>query len=120
MKFLLLATVACALELTTVKFVGGAANPTHYGDPKPAGSCQSDELAIQVTGVAGDFCSPSCTSAACPTDVPTGVTANPLCALQTSTGDKYCALICKPAGSNQCGTGTCKAIQGTGVCTYND
>ena len=55
------------------------ANPTHYGNP--ANGCESDETAVQVTGVAGSFCSPDCAKKACPTDVPTGVTAAPQCAL---------------------------------------
>ena len=29
------------------------------GDPKPDG-CLSDEISVQVTGLAGDFCSPTC------------------------------------------------------------
>merc|ERR1712166_314148 len=100
------------------------ANQTHYGDP--ANGCESDEQAVQVQGVAGKFCAPDCTSAACPTDVPAGVTAAPQCALKTTTGDKKCALICSPtdkwsdlrAGDAQCGTGTCQAIQSVGLCTY--
>merc|ERR1711865_205262 len=65
---------------------------THYGDP--ATGCEADEQAVQVQGLAGKFCSPDCTSAACPTDVPAGVTAAPQCALKSSTGSKKCALIC--------------------------
>merc|ERR1719265_369020 len=97
-------------------------NPTHYGDPKTG--CESDEKAIQVQGVSGDFCSPACTSSACPTDMPKGDTAKPQCALSSPTGAKYCALICTPSefasnGANgECGTGTCQSIQGTGLCTY--
>merc|ERR1711937_227455 len=97
-------------------------NPTHYGDPKTG--CESDEKAVQVQGVSGDFCSPPCSSGSCPTDVPSGDTAKPQCALQTPTGAKYCALICTPSafasnGANgECGTGTCQAIQGAGLCTY--
>lgn len=100
----------------------------HYGDPK--NGCESDEQAVQVQGVQGDFCSPPCTSAGkCPTDIPSGVTAKPECALQTPTGGKFCALICSPslpirdqkAADSQCGTNaSCKAISGVGLCTYND
>merc|ERR1711907_154256 len=103
---------------------------SHYEDPKPNG-CQSDEQAVQIQGVKGDFCSPQCTGlfkTTCPKDVPSGVTATPQCALKSTTGDKYCALICSPstdekslrAGDAACGTGTCKAIQGVGLCTYDD
>jgi len=96
-------------------------NTTHYEDPKSG--CQADELAVQITGVDGDFCSPKCTTTACPTDVPTGVTATPQCALSSaSSTDKYCALICQPgANDDQCGTNaSCKSIQGVGICTYDD
>jgi hypothetical protein len=109
---------------------------THYGDPK--NGCLPDERNVNVTGVAGDFCSPTRTLArACPTDIPAGVTARPECALQSSAGGstvKYCALICsasytysgsieaqKAADADaQCGAGaSCKSIQSTGICTYD-
>merc|ERR1712196_180278 len=103
---------------------------SHYEDPKPGG-CLDDEVAIQIQGISGDFCTPKCTGilkTKCPTDVPSGVTAKPQCALKDTSGNKYCALICSPstatrslrAGDAQCGTGTCKAIQGVGLCTYDD
>jgi len=114
---------ASALELTLdpqfLKTV--ASNPTHYGDP--AGGCDSDEKSVQVQGLSGDFCSPACTGTfqnKCPSDVPTGVTAQPQCALQDAgSGAKYCALICTPgADDGACGTGSCQAISGVGICTY--
>merc|ERR1712166_1683811 len=97
---------------------------THYGDP--AVGCEADEQAVQVQGLAGKFCSPDCASAACPTDVPAGVTAAPQCALKTSASEKRCALICSAstdlkslrAGDAVCGNATCQSIQGTGICTY--
>merc|ERR1711906_66097 len=97
---------------------------THYGNP--ADGCMSDEQAVQVQGLSGSFCSPDCASAACPTDVPSGVTAAPQCALKSATGDKKCALICSAttdeeslrAGDAMCGKATCQPIQGTGICTY--
>ena len=86
----------------------------------------SDEQPVKVQGLSGDFCAPDCKSAACPTDVPAGVTAKPQCALQSTTGDKKCALICSPstdeaslrAGDAQCGAATCSPIQSVGICTY--
>merc|ERR1711981_1120280 len=98
---------------------------SHYEDPKSAGGCQSDEIAIQIQGISGDFCSPKCTGVfktKCPTDVPAGVTAEPECALKDTSDDKYCALICDPSDVNDatCGKATCKPIQGTGICTYDD
>jgi len=83
----------------------------------------SDEQGVQVQGVSGDFCSPQCTGAlkmTCPSDVPAGTTVKPQCALKTTSGAKYCALICQP-GSNDsgCPTGaTCQSIQSVGLCTF--
>ena len=63
------------------------ANPTHYGDP--AGGCESDEQAVQVQGLSGDFCCPKSASGSCPSDVPTGaptgVTAKSTCAVRSPT-----------------------------------
>merc|ERR1719271_381994 len=112
------------------EFLAMMANTSHYEDPKPNG-CQADEQAIQIQGVKGDFCTPKCTGilkTKCPTDVPAGATAKPQCALKDTSGNKYCALICSPstdeaslrAGDAACGKATCKAIQGVGLCTYDD
>merc|ERR1712188_100763 len=98
------------------------ANSSHYEDPKPNG-CLSDEQAIQIQGVSGDFCTPKCTGIlkmSCPQDLPDGVTAKPQCALKDQSGNKYCALICTPGANDSCGKATCKSIQGTGICTYDD
>merc|ERR1712046_500298 len=130
-----LAAVACAapakpvtLELSP-EFLATLANSTHYEDPKPNG-CLSDEISIQIQGVKGDFCTPACSLfKPCTSELPSGVTAKAQCALQdASSGKKYCALICSPStdaaalkvGDAQCGTGSCKPIQGLGVCTYDD
>jgi len=92
----------------------------------------SDETQVSIQGVTGDFCSPKCSFfKPCPTDVPSGVTARPQCALQdSSSGSKYCALICSPslpildqkAADDQCGANaSCKSVQlGVGLCTYDD
>eukprot|EP00439_Symbiodinium_sp_Y106_P052612 s640_g7.t1 len=80
--------------------VAVATNPTHYGNPSTG--CESDEVAVRVSGLSGDFCSPKCDSqGTCPSDVPKGDTATPECALRTSTGDKYCGLICQ--ADSDCG-----------------
>ena len=91
----------------------------HYGDPYTG--CAADEKSFTIQGLTGEVCAPSCTSAACPTDVPTGVTAAPQCALQDQSGNKYCVLLCSPSvEDDQCGeNATCKPIQGQGVCTYD-
>jgi C1A family cysteine protease len=104
------------------------AGQTHYGDPLD-GSCMSDEVNITITGIQGSVCSPACTGilkTKCPTDVPAGVTAQPECALKDTSDDKYCALICSPDADitqeedDSCGKATCKAISGTGLCTYDN
>ena len=96
-------------------------NSTHYEDPKPNG-CRADEEAIQIAGVSGDFCTPECIGTSCPQDVPAGVTATPTCALQDSSGNKFCALMCDPISSDaQCGNmASCKPVSGVGICTYDD
>lgn len=92
-----------------------------YEDPND-GPCSANEDAIQITGVTGGFCSPACSaSTACP-PAPSGSTAKPTCALEKppSKTPSNCALICSPSGANSCPTGaTCKAISGTGICTYD-
>jgi KDEL-tailed cysteine endopeptidase len=108
---------------------GPAPGQTHYGDPLD-GPCMKGEENVTVTGVKGPFCSPQCTAGIfCPSDKPAGVTAKPQCALQTSAGAKYCALICSPstkpsalrAGDAQCGAkASCKPISGVGLCTYDE
>merc|ERR1712072_1603577 len=106
---------------TQVMFSPSMVSASHYEDPKAG--CSSDEVDIQIQGVQGAVCSPAYTGTTCPTDVPTGVTATPTCALHdASSGKKYCALICSPSSNDaQCGTNaSCKSIQGTGICTYDD
>ncbi|CAJ1372844.1 unnamed protein product [Effrenium voratum] len=103
-------------SMATLTQVAALANPTHYGDPKTG--CETDEQAVRVQGLSGDFCSPKCDSqGSCPSDVPTGDKATPECALRTTTGDKYCALVCE--SDSDCGTGSCQKIMGTGLCTYD-
>merc|ERR1712139_83822 len=121
MKYLLLAIVALSLSLTTVTFNPKLlANPTHYGDPK--NGCMADEEPVKIQGVTGDVCTPKCKNMACPTDTPKGTTVEPTCALQTSAGDKYCALMCKKFGKStgDCPSGaSCETVQVLfGICTY--
>jgi len=108
---------------------------THYGDPKAG--CLSDEIEVQVQGLGGDFCSSTCSLfKPCPTDVPSSVTAMPMCALkEAGTLKEYCALVCAPAedvvdgqirdqkkADGACGaSASCKmAGAGVGICTYDD
>merc|ERR1711941_165259 len=97
--------------------------PSPPSPPAPASShyehppCRSDEVDVQVQGLAGSTCTPKCSGSTCPTDVPAGTTATPRCALQdSSTGDKYCALTCFLGG---CPTGAkCEHVGLTGICMY--
>lgn len=94
----------------------GAAVASHYEKPP----CQADEIAGQLsTGT--QLCAPKCdASGGCPTDLPAGVTAQPQCALKTTSGDKYCALVCKEASDCGAGADCTKPVpfMPTGVCTY--
>merc|ERR1711981_414193 len=97
--------------------------PPSPSPPAPGNShyehlpCRSDEVDVQVQGVAGSTCTPKCSGNTCPTDVPAGTRAKPQCVLQdSSTGDKYCALTCFLGG---CPTGaSCEHIGLTGICMY--
>jgi len=92
-----------------------AQGSSHYEKPP----CQTDEKQVQVQGLSGDMCSPACTTGSCPTDVVSGVTASPTCALQDTSGNKYCALICSAdSDCDSAGGASCQSIQGTGICTY--
>merc|ERR1712048_720518 len=89
----------------------------HYEKPP----CQSDEAQATITGTSGAVCAPSCADGTCPTDVPDGVTAQPQCALSTSAGDKFCALLCQ--SDDECdsdGGSSCAFPQAgaPGVCVY--
>lgn len=91
---------------------------SHYGDPKDG--CMSDEQAVQVQGIPGDFCSPDCSSAPCPSDIPEGVTAKPACALSGPSHLKKCALLCNHG--SECGKGHCHhphEDDSPGICTYD-
>mmetsp|Transcript_45482 Transcript_45482/g.106349 ORF Transcript_45482/g.106349 Transcript_45482/m.106349 type:complete len:402 (+) Transcript_45482:1425-2630(+) len=101
---------------------------THYSDP--AKGCLSGELAVEVQGAPGDFCSSKCTPLfhPCPKDKPHGVIAMPMCALTDQAhGVSYCALICANIGEPidaaamaMCGpVMSCQSLQGgVGICTY--
>jgi hypothetical protein len=93
---------------------------SHYEDPK--NGCSSDEVSVQVQGVDGDICVPKCNVLGqCP-NAPAGVDATAQCALQTSEGDRYCALTCQFGQTcNPNANLTCKRVQLLmGLCTYDD
>merc|ERR1719473_2499904 len=86
---------------------GPAPSGTHYEDPNTTGSCMADEVDISIQNVQGSVCAPACSLfKPCPSDIPTGVTAQPQCALEDA----------------QCGAkASCKNVQaGIGICTYDE
>jgi len=94
----------------------GLAAASHYEKPP----CQADEMAGQLASGA-ELCAPKCSaSGTCPTDVPSGTKATPQCALKTTSGDKYCGLVCKEATDCPTGGQCTKPVPflPTGVCTY--
>lgn len=94
------------------------ANAHHYGNP--TGGCKSDEISTYLSGTSGDVCAPNCDSGkACPSDMPSNVTAHPYCGL-TEGPHKYCLLECM--SSAECGPGaSCKNAHPPtyGICTYD-
>eukprot|EP00534_Pseudo-nitzschia_fraudulenta_P002059 CAMPEP_0201121822 /NCGR_PEP_ID=MMETSP0850-20130426/5616_1 /ASSEMBLY_ACC=CAM_ASM_000622 /TAXON_ID=183588 /ORGANISM="Pseudo-nitzschia fraudulenta, Strain WWA7" /LENGTH=136 /DNA_ID=CAMNT_0047388377 /DNA_START=75 /DNA_END=485 /DNA_ORIENTATION=- len=105
--------------LAAVAFLSTSISALHYERPP----CGSDERAVQLMGIEGVFCSPEC-NPDCPSDAPDGVTATPQCALQSPSGEKYCAILCSPSllEGGDCGPDmNCEDIPGSGgigVCTY--
>jgi hypothetical protein len=101
---------------------GSSVSAAAAGDYGPGPNCPSGDQDVKITGVDGDYCAPSCSSGSCPA-APTGVTARPECVVETpgSQSPSLCALICTPSATptnGDCPDGcTCKAIQGTGICT---
>lgn len=114
------ATVALAAPTTGVSLGASTSSQTHYGNP--ANGCRSDEQAVQLQGVPGSFCAPSCSSSSpCPTDVPSGVSVEPQCVVEGggAQSPNECALVCDP-GSDQCGPMECHKVSSTaGICTYS-
>jgi len=98
-----------------------------YADPND-GPCPAGSSAVQIQGLAGSFCSPTCSQfKPCPV-APDGISATPQCALESSGSSTptQCALICPPGKDGLKGAAgecpekaTCKKIQTTGLCTYD-
>merc|ERR1712048_1104355 len=122
------ATSMTALQTCDLLEFGGSTPPAPSPTPTPGQPhyekppCQTGEAQASVTGADGVLCAPPCdSSGACPTDVPAGVTANPLCALKDQSGNQFCALEC--SSDDQCdkaGGAACSTVQAgaPGVCTY--
>lgn len=95
-----------------------------YGDPK-RGACEPREIRVQIQGLEGDFCSPSCSVASpCPIDPYKGASARAMCVLKTPGSEKpnRCALVCNPQGDEErggCPKGSdCQSVGQVGICTY--
>ena len=99
----------------------GPSSGHHYEDPN-AGGCMSDEVAVQIQGVKGSFCSPACGFLKpCTKDIPAGTNAQPKCALETQGAKRptRCALLCQ-SGTKCPAKASCKMVQGAvGLCTYD-
>jgi len=96
--------------------LAGSAAAVHYEKPP----CQADEMAGQLASGA-TVCAPKCNaSGACPSDVPSGTTASPQCDLKTTSGDRYCGLVCRDASECPAGGQCTKPVpfMPTGVCSY--
>jgi len=109
----------------------------HYGSP--SAGCEDDENSFQISGIPGGVCARKCADfLPCPTDVPKGVSATPMCALQDQSGNKYCILVCSTTTTtkntdgnlrngvvfqdDQCGEAICRPVpgqDGLGICTYD-
>jgi len=106
-----------ALVALNLAVAGAACSPCYEKPP----ACTGSETSVQITGVAGDFCSPLCVQNECPKGDGPSFTAEPSCVLETQGSSKptQCALLCTPGSNGACPTGaTCQAIQGEGICTY--
>ena len=91
----------------------------YYENPFDVTSCSDGEVNVTISGIGGAICSPPCPDMSCPSDP--AISARAQCALQASSGEKYCALICSPeVADSQCGeNASCKALIGIGICTYD-
>jgi len=121
------ATAITGAQICNLLEFGGSTPPAPSPTPTPGAThyekppCQDDEAQASVTDAGGSVCAPACQGTNCPTDVPDGVTAQPTCALQDQSGNKYCALLCDSddqcdaAGGAKCGHP--QAGQ-PGICVY--
>jgi len=121
------ATAITGAQVCNLLEFGGSTPPAPSPTPTPGAHhyekppCQDDEAQASVTGTGGAVCAPACDGSQCPTDTPEGVTAQPTCALQDQSGNKYCALLCD--SDDQCdsdGGANCARPQAgqPGICVY--
>jgi hypothetical protein len=103
--------------------VGGETTGGGMSDYGPCDMCAAGEAPIQIMGLEGCFCSPTCDAMTmCP--APNEGTAVPMCVLATMMGadPTQCALICDPMGGDgQCPTGAMcvdTGMMGAGICEH--
>ena len=115
-------------KLNNTEFHFQKSNGEYYENPYDVAECAPSEVNVTINGIPGAICSPPCEDMECPLDP--AVAARPSCALQSSSGAKYCALLCSPdetergkndkSFDNQCGdNASCKPLVGLGICTYD-
>lgn len=105
----------------TPQFRQNSSMPSHYGKTE----CAHDEfnlgpvLTKRFEQLEGTICGAGCSDTECPSDVPPGTTAKPMCAfLDLSAGGRYCGLKCTSA--EQCPDGAmCSGLPELGVCVYS-
>ena len=93
----------------------------YYENPFDVAQCSPTEANITINGLPGAICSPPCIDMGCP-EGPGGIAARASCALQSGSGEQYCALLCDPEKlfASQCGSSaSCKPLVGIGICTYD-
>jgi len=106
---------------------GPTPTPAPGGDHYEQPPCAAGELNTRMSGIAGDFCAPECTSNACPdapADANSDIDVKPSCALQNGS-QRFCVLTCtaSPTEEKPCLTSnkemTCKYRRFSfGVCTW--
>jgi hypothetical protein len=122
------ATTITGAQVCNLLEFGGSNPPAPSPTPTPGAGhyekppCQDDEAMATVTGTGGAVCAPPCPDGTCPTDVPDGVTAQPTCALSSSsTGEKFCALLCETDDNCDSDGGAACALPNPGqpgICVY--
>jgi len=101
-------------------------SPKNYERPID-GICHYGEFAAMIQNVPGSMCLPKCRREwfifeVCP-KAPIGFLAAAECLLETPNGSRLCVLICDVNDPKSCRPDEgcyCRAIQGNGICTYDD
>jgi len=88
---------------------------SHY-DRSP---CQGDEVQGELQDAAGYVCAPRCSGDAftCPSDMPSGSSAQPQCMLQDVDRGQFCGLLCQV--DSECPSGArCRQMAQVSLCLY--